>query len=416
MPEYQPPEKLALAVDRCVKCGLCLPECPTFRVSNIESASPRGRLALIEGLIDHALAPEDPVRRHLDSCLLCRRCERICPSGVAFGAIMDEARARLVPPVRPPWYRSLVDRPARLRAATLLARLAPPWLTRPVPHLHRQHRLARALYAEAPPRPGRYPPGVKARGRVGLFTGCATSAQQGGALVAALRLLVHAGFEVVVPQTAGCCGALARHAGDSAAADRLAEHNRAAFAGELDAVVSIASGCGAHLADYAPALPAPHQDICQFLLQQGALDRSDFAPRQQHVLLHTPCTLENVLHGARWAADLLALVPSLVVTQVGTPGQCCGSAGDYLLRHPETADQLRDQLLADVLDSDADVLLTGNVGCAIHLAAGIAMLRQSVEVLHPVELLARQLIERTASRYHARIEERYRPEITGEPI
>ena len=249
-----------------------------------------------------------------------------------------------------------------------------------------------------------------------LFTGCATSAQQGGALVAALRLLVHAGFEVVVPQTAGCCGALARHAGDSAAADRLAERNRAAFAGELDAVVSVASGCGAHLADYAPALPAPHQDICQFLLQQSALGRREFAPRRQHVLLHTPCSMENVLHGARWARDLLGLVPRLMVTPVGAVGQCCGSAGDYLLRHPETADKFRDQLLADVLDTDADVLLTSNVGCAIHLAAGIAMLRQPVEVLHPVELLARQLIEPSASRYHAVSTEGYRPDMTGEPI
>lgn len=406
--------RLAANLDRCVKCGLCLPDCPTFRLSSIESASPRGRIALIEGLLSGGLTPDRTVQGHLDSCLVCRRCEKVCPSGVAFGEIIDEARERLLPRRPRAWYHTLLDRPVRLRAATLLARLSPPWLTWPVPRLHRQHRLARALYAEAPPAPGRYAPTALARGRVGLFPGCATASQQGGALAAALRLLAHAGFEVVIPRDAVCCGALARHTGDVDRAAALAAQNRAAFADDLDAIVSIASGCGVHLAAYGPPLPGPHIDICRFLVEQGGLGETDFAPREQHVLLHTPCTVENVYRGTRWARDLLAKVRRLRVSPVGERGQCCGSAGDYLLRHPETADRLREPLLASVMNSDADVLLTSNVGCAMHLAAGLAALRQRVEVLHPVELLARQLIDHPPSRYHKHSTQEFRPKLTGE--
>jgi glycolate oxidase iron-sulfur subunit len=394
------PADLKEKLDRCVKCGLCLPQCPTFRLSRSENRSPRGRLALIEAVAAERLAPDDTaVRSHLDSCLQCRRCERICPSAVPYGEILDAARSDLLPQQPKRWYQDIVERPERLRFLTLASRLVPAWLSRPLPKLHRQHRLSRALYAEAPPLAGHYPAAGRSRGRVGLFLGCATSAQQGGALRAALRLLTHAGFDVVIPAEPRCCGALAAHSGQPERAAGLREANQQAFTSQCDTIISIASGCGTHI-DAGGGFGIEHRDIQAFLLEQGRLVRDAFLPRQQRVALHTPCTVENVYRGGDWAGRLLALIPDLEVVPVGEPGQCCGSAGDYLLRHPETADALRQPVLDEVIDSGAAVLATSNVGCAMHFAAGLATMRHAVEVLHPVEILERQLIDAEPSGYH----------------
>ena len=88
-------EQLSVETDRCVKCGMCLPECPTYRLAANENESPRGRLALIEGLAQGQLQPDGPMVAHLDHCLNCRRCERVCPSQVRYGHLIDEARTLL---------------------------------------------------------------------------------------------------------------------------------------------------------------------------------------------------------------------------------------------------------------------------------------------------------------------------------
>jgi len=400
MAGHPTPDDLKEKLDHCVKCGMCLPQCPTYRLTRSENRSPRGRLALVEAVVDGQLDADSPeLKGHLDSCLLCRRCERVCPSGVAYGAIMDSARSTLLPRQPTPWYQGLVENPPRLRAAVLASRLAPPWLSRPFRALHRQHRLARALYAETPPAPGLYPAVGHRQGRVGLFLGCATYAQQGGALQSATRLLCHAGFDVLVPANATCCGALAAHTGRQSTARQMAKQAREAYVGQCDVLISVASGCGTHLDTLSGTLGLTHRDICAFLLEEAPLSRLNFGPRYQHVALHTPCTVENVYQGADWARRLLDRVPELELSTIGEAGQCCGSAGDYLLRYPDTAAALRRSLIDELVERGAAVLATTNVGCAIHLAAGLAAARHRVEVLHPVELLERQLIDDPPTRY-----------------
>lgn len=384
-------------LDRCVKCGMCLPECPTYRLETNENESPRGRLALIEGLISGQLPRDAAMARHLDSCLACRRCERVCPSQVPYGRLIDAARERLYPG-RTPRLGDLLRRPALLRTGLRLARAIPGAVSRPVPPLHRLHAAARALTSTGPaPAPGDYAPFTgRPRGRVGLFAGCIGRVQQGGAIASALRLLRHCGFNVWVPEAQPCCGALARHAGDADAAERLATGSRALFGREMDAVVSLVSGCGVHLDDYQPPLPAPHFDIHRFLLERGGLRPSDFSPLARDVALHSPCSVENVYRGAQWVSTLLELIPGLQIEPIGVAGQCCGAAGDYMLRRPQTAARLRSPLVEQTLDNGHTLLLTANVGCAMHLAAGLRERGAQVEVLHPVDLLARQLLDRAS--------------------
>jgi glycolate oxidase iron-sulfur subunit len=387
-------KSLQAELDRCVKCGMCLAECPTYRLEADENESPRGRLALIEGLIAGRLQADGPLTAHLDHCLGCRRCERVCPSQVRYGYLLDRTRA-LLPDRHVPRWHGLVQKPSLMRLGTGLARALPTMLSVGLGTVHRLHELAVALgNPAAAPAPGTYPAGSdNPRGQVGLFGGCAVPVQQGGALHAALRLLQYARFGVRIPRQDLCCGALSQHAGSPGKASVQAEQVRHAFDADIDAIVSLASGCGIHIDSYQPALRAGHQDICRFLLEHGRLTRDDFLPLHTRAYLHTPCSVENVYRGGDWAHRLLALIPGLEVVSVGEAGQCCGAAGDYMLRYPASADRLRRPLLNGLPDQAGVMLLTSNVGCAMHLAAGLRGRDGDIEVLHPVELLARQLRE-----------------------
>ncbi len=390
------------AADHCVKCGLCLPHCPTYRLYADEGDSPRGRIALAEGLLKGELTPDDTLRRHLDRCLLCRACEAHCPSGVAYSQILDTARHALGPPPPPPdLHRPLT------RAGLALARHLP------LPGV--RARLARALPAsQRAPAPGWYAPagednGVETaagrrsrsaenaadsartenpRSRLGLLAGCVTGPLQGDALGAALHLLNRLGHEVLLAPASACCGALAAHQGDpdtaSGQRDRLLEH----FSG-LDGALAVASGCALHLRETLAGIAV--EDIVTRLARELPEAGMDFAPVEGPIALHTPCTLANGLRRADDLPRLLDCLPDTDWVHIGRPGGCCGAAGTHLLHQRGQAERLRQLLLDELLEMRPHILLTSNVGCALHLAEGAMRAGLKIEVLHPVTLLARQL-------------------------
>ncbi len=388
---------LASEADRCVKCGLCQPECPTYALTRSEADSPRGRIALIEALAGARLDLTAALDGHLDGCLLCRRCESVCPSGVRFGALMDQAR-QLTLGRRPRWLRWTVDllsRPAAVGAVLRLGRLAPA-LPGPAGRLV---RLARSTAAHHPPAAGRYAALAPLQGKVGLFLGCVARHTHADTLHAALHLLRQAGFEVVIPAGQGCCGALHAHLGDDAQGKRHADALHHQFDLGLDAIVSAATGCGAHLGDDAArqALPAPHVDVLAFLAEHAPASwRWRALPGL--AALHTPCSQLNVLRSAAAVPTLLGRIPALRLLPLPGNDRCCGAAGGYLLAHPETATRLRTPLVEAVVTARPDWVVTSNPGCALHLAAGLKAAGCAVPMLHPVELLARQLIHRDEAR------------------
>ncbi len=381
---------IARAADRCVRCGLCSARCPTYAAARNENDAPRGRINLMDGLARGVLAPEPALRRHLERCLLCRACEDACPAGVPFGRMMDAARARLAGDRPRGTLVRLTARPRRWRALAALLRAARAaglvgWAqrTRAAARLglKRLQRLADTLAPAAAPRTGRGTRPAEPGARTAwLFPGCSDDLLAPGAAAAARRVLAAAGLRLRDLPGAACCGALARHAGAGTQADALARRNAAAAAGR-GPVVFLSSGCGVELA----AGDGDWHEICAFADALPGLERLPLAPLAGVVAWHRPCTHRRLPDGGAAAGRLLARIPGLTV--VPLEAACCGAGGTVMLDHPELADAVTRRML-DGLPRETRWIATTNAGCLAqvrrHLPAG-------VEVVHPLELLARQL-------------------------
>lgn len=406
VPRLPPPadaSRLLAEADRCVKCGLCLPHCPTFRLAAIESESPRGRIALIQGLLQGGLARSEGLERHLDHCLGCRACEAACPSGVRYGELIDGARAHL-------------SRPRSLARRAVLGVLSRSWLVGPLVRAARGVRLRR-LAGVLPDPLGRWlrllpaaaeplveaataDPAPTPTRRVGLFLGCVARDLEPGVHRAVRRLLPRLGYAAVAPPSQGCCGAMHLHAGLLTGAAQRAAVNARAFADErVDAIVSTATGCGAVLRDYGrhpalpTALPAPVVDLVAFLA--GIDWPSDVTLRAlpRRVVVHLPCSARQAGVSAADVERLLSRIPEVRLSAIDPGVGCCGAAGTYLLHHPATAEALRATTLDAIRAAGAEMVVTLNIGCAMHLRAGLAEAGLDVPVLHPVELLDAQCRE-----------------------
>ena len=390
-------QELRAGAERCVKCGLCLPRCPTWRLRREEGDSPRGRLELIAAAAGGRLEVDAALRGHLDGCLLCRACEAACPAKVPFGRLMDQARRRWsTRPAR--WarlFRHAAGRGLARFGFWLLAaggaaragrRRGPVWL---------RDRLAMLPDAVVLRRRR-----LRVRGgpRVGLFPGCVTDALDRRALNAAAALLERAGMAVEWLPGTGCCGALDRHQGAPDAADRQLRRNldRTDLA-RYAALLSAATGCGAELSDYAALSDHPrarawsdrHRDAAEYLAA-GPLDRLRFRPLSGTALVHRPCSARLVPGDPAAPAELLRRIPALEVRECAQR-DCCGAAGVMMFRRPEQAAALADGIVRELAGSGARWLATANIGCALHLRRAVARAGLAAEVLHPLSLLHGQL-------------------------
>lgn len=428
-PQPQQETNLIADADLCVKCAICLPHCPTYRLWQHEGDSPRGRIALIQGLAGGLVAPDARLEAHLDGCVSCRRCEDVCPARVPYSRLLDGGRA-LLARLRPARVRGvrwfgplLVSRTGRallrvawavyrrsrlqmlLRGSGLLGR---GWLARVESFVPGRVSRIHPRWPEPPSNPDAIP--------IAVFRGCATDLFERDAIAATEALLAAAGYAVQPVADQGCCGALHQHAGLTEAARALARRNVAAF-GDLR-IATLTSGCAATLRDYAQLLPgtdarmpARVREFSDWLLQPQARPLS-FAPLQRRLraALHVPCTAASTLKSDGSLRTLLSRVPGLELVDIDAGFGCCGAAGSHFLTHPEQSDRM----LAPKLDSIArlapDLVFSGNVGCSLHLAAGLRRARTSATamlgegrrspppVLHPATWLAQQRVDRLPAR------------------
>lgn len=402
--------RLLADADLCVKCGLCLPHCPTYLASQHEGDSPRGRISLIQGLGSGLIAATPSLEAHLDGCLSCRRCEVVCPARVPYSQVLDAGRAQLA-----------ALRPERTRMTRLLAALFVPSAGRTLLRLalsvYRglglqalirrttllgQGRFVR-LESFLPRAPGarRAPASTAPQGSatprtLSLFRGCVTEVFEQHAIRATETLLRAAGYVLKEAAEQTCCGALHQHGGMPQVAAALARRNIDAFAGE-QGIASLTTGCAATLRDYADlqadggaAFAARVKDFADWLLPRA--DRLRFRALPLRVALHTPCTALNVMKSDAALRSLLLRIPQLELVELDSSQRCCGAAGVHFITHPADADRLLAPKLDAVARLQPDLILSGNIGCSLHLAAGLTRAgRSAPPVRHPAQLLAEQL-------------------------
>jgi glycolate oxidase iron-sulfur subunit len=356
----------------------------------MEAESPRGRIALARACDSGSLKITEISDRHLTHCLGCRGCEAVCPAEVDYGAILSKTRAQQRERHPPGWRQRAAERlavDAKLRSAvfTLYRWLWPalPTKLRPLPRPP-QNLPERAQLSTSPSTVSASPSTAP---RVAVFTGCFAQVYDVQARAALSKLLCAIGIEAVYPPQPPCCGALHAHAGDRSTALRLSNETRRAFA-QAEIVLSLASGCHEALADSlgddaAEGLFAERRivDALAFLARQA--DALRFAPRNERIALHLPCTQRNVVKSDDALRTLLARIPGLEVIELDAGFGCCGAAGTQMLTMPERAAQFRRPLLEQLAASGVTRVLSANIGCRLHLGNGTRLPME-----HPLEYLA----------------------------
>jgi glycolate oxidase iron-sulfur subunit len=420
LPVTAGPDKLGRNIDYelfmdCVHCGLCLGSCPTYVETGNENDSPRGRIYLWRAVADGRAELTEEVRRHLDLCLECRACETACPSGVQYGKIIgsykkDVARLgsvfRTLNPLQRWMLFHLTPYARRMRWALaplrLLQRLGLDGVARRMsrmlpPSLRRMQDIVPPLA----PHYGRLPELLPAEGRrrakVALFIGCAADAFFPQTTLATARVLQRNGCDVWVPRTQGCCGALHYHAGLVEPAQRFAAANSAAFGeklAEVDAIINNAGGCGPVLKEYghlleqngmASAFAAKVHDISEFLVELGPIAPQH--PLKVKATYHDACGLSHAQKIRQPPRQLLQMIPGLELVPLSESEHCCGAAGSYNLTQPEMSEQLGRRKARNILDTGAQAVFTGNVGCLLQIARYLREQQPHFWVAHPVDAL-----------------------------
>ncbi|WP_199614092.1 (Fe-S)-binding protein [Paenibacillus alkalitolerans] len=419
----------------CMRCGFCLPACPTFQETGLEPESPRGRIALMKAVADGLMAPDERFREQMNHCLGCRACEPVCPADVKYGRLIEQARDAIedhpqhtaaVSCIRTLVFRHLFPHERRMKRLGGLLRFYQRsgvqaavrmiGLLRILPkHLREMEAvLPEASSNGVADRIGTF---LSARGepiaRVGLFRGCIMDVLFTETNVNTAKLLAEAGFEVVVPTAQGCCGALHAHSGETDTARELARRNVQAFKdANVDYIVSNAGGCGAILVEYDHLLEGDSavkedaisfakrvKDVSQLVVDKGRLpDALDAADSQNHpepvrITYQDSCHLRNVMKTGDAPRQLMKRIAGTEFVEMEQSDRCCGSAGIYNVTNPEMAGQILERKMGHANETNPRYLLTSNPGCLLQMKLGVERHkpRETLEVMHIVDFLYSRL-------------------------
>lgn len=409
----------------CTRCGFCLPSCPTYiETGQDEVHSPRGRIAIMKGVVDGVIEPSEEVKRSIDMCLGCRACEPVCPSGVQFGHLLEQARDAIYQTNKQSVTTKLTRRlafnhlfPKQKRMIHLtgfvglyqrsgLKRVAQ--RTGLLKILPENIRAMENVLPEVPKkkemkeRPTHLPALKKQKKRVAFFSGCLMDTIFMSTNDATTKLLQYAGCEIVIPKTQGCCGALHGHSGEINAAKEMAKKNITAFEEEqVDYIITNAGGCGAFLNDYEYLFrdePEWHERAVKFskkikdissILIELEFDKLDLQLEEQVVTFQDSCHLKNGQKTFMEPRQLLESIEGVHYIEMKDAGRCCGSAGIYNIVESEMSMQILDYKMEQAKKTNAKTIVTANPGCLLQMKLGIERegLTGKVDAVHIVDLL-----------------------------
>ncbi len=439
-PKFTAPELPSYeALMDCIRCGRCLPVCPTYQQTTLETQSPRGRLSLLRAVEDGKLDLEDVgVEEHLYHCLDCRACNTVCPAGIPIGELIVEGRAAveakhprswiirfvlnhaLISPRRIEWFAWPLRLAQQLKLDKLMLFLfgwipvirdlmqMAPSMSKPLWKELSQHP-ERMLSAQRAPK--QKSKDAEKKYKVGFFLGCAMNVAFSDASRASVKLLKQFGCDVITPQDQMCCGAPQDDQGLKDQARRMAKRNIEAFEklGELDAIVADCAACSGFLKEYAHVLHSDPEwaakadrflvkikDVTEWLDQIMPQDIATTIAGSKSITYHEPCHLANVQGIRRQPRALLARLKNkgADVRELADATRCCGSAGIYNLTHSTMSKELLDRKMADIAATGAETVISANPGCLLQLQWGARRFGLDVKVKHLTQVLVESLAER----------------------
>lgn len=410
----------------CMRCGFCLPSCPTYIESGYkESHSPRGRIALMKAVVDGVIEPDEDVERSLDLCLGCRACEPVCPSGVNYGHLLEEARDIInqnkkhslgVRAVRKTVFEGLFPHQNRMRMAVGLLsfyqRTGLQTLTQKtgLMNLFPSHLATmEKVLPKAPTlkqmksRPAELKPTAERKNRVAFFSGCLMDTMFLDTNNATLKLLQMAGCEIVIPKDQACCGALHGHSGEKDTAKTMAKKNIQAFEDlGADYIITNAGGCGAFLVDYdhllkddkdwherAQQFKAKIKDVTQILVDLDFHVQVPLSMPNVTITYQDSCHLRNVMKTSSAPRILLQSITGAHYQEMKKADSCCGSAGIYNIIESEMSMKILDSKMEHTKNTNAAIVVTANPGCLLQMKLGIEKegLSNRMKAVHISDLL-----------------------------
>jgi glycolate oxidase iron-sulfur subunit len=416
----------------CMRCGFCLPTCPTYIESGYkESHSPRGRIAMMKAVVDGLIEPDEDFERSLDLCLGCRACEPVCPSGVNYGHLLEEARDIInqnkkfsLPTrvVRKAVFDGLFPHPNRMRTLTgfigFYQRFGIQTIARKIGFLGLLPESLATMEKVLPKvptmkemknRPEYLPAIGKQNHRVAFFSGCLMDTMFLKTNDATMKLLQLAGCEIVIPQNQTCCGALHGHSGEKEGSKELAKRNIKAFEDlNVDFIITNAGGCGAFLIDYdhllkddpdwkdrAKEFAEKIKDVSEILVAVDFHKKVRLELSNQVITYQDSCHLRNVMKTASAPRLLLQSIKGAEYKEMKDADRCCGSAGIYNIIESEMSMKMLDYKMVQAKDTHAATIVTANPGCLLQMKLGIEKegLSSKMRGVHIVDLLLEAVVE-----------------------
>lgn len=405
---------------QCMHCGMCLPVCPTYNLNFLEKSSPRGRIRLIKEVEDGALPITDDFIDEMYFCLDCQACQTVCPAGVKYGKLVESARIKI--------FELGFDRQALIKKMIfrivfaskfvfkMIARFVKLY-QKSISKFIRKIKIDRVLpeklirVEELAPKisdkfsdeilPEILKPNGEAKYKVGFLTGCFMNVMYSEINIDSVEVLLENMCEVYIPRNQACCGSVMAHYGDIKIAKELAKKNIIEFSKyKLDAIVVNSAGCGAFMKEYgelfkdekdevlrekAENISGITKDINEFLYEIGF--KKPNAELDLKVTYHDACHLAHTQKITSQPREIIKSIPGVKFVELNESTWCCGSAGIYNILRYEDSMKILDRKIKNILETDAEIVLTANPGCHAQIEYGLKKAGVNMKVMHPISLL-----------------------------
>ncbi len=404
-------------VDRCNKCGLCIPACPVYQQVLSEAASPRGRIQLVKNFLEGNVPLSKRVKEIIVTCLLCETCVVNCPSGVRHDHVFADFRAELVKQYGLNWKKrlmyTLLTNEKFLHSTTFFAKLGRNWLLETFAKGMRIGNIPAGRLPMVNPKPfrdrfdGVIRPDEESKGRVFYFTGCFTNYFAGDIGQAVVNVLKKLRLEIEIPSAQDCCGIAVILSGEEDIPLKNVEKNISMLTRkEVDTVLVDCATCGAAFKkEYIALLKRKGMDTAPaevlkkrtFDVMEYVASRIDDLPLSKNgagekvrVTYHDPCHLARAQGVSDAPRKILQSLPQVEYVEMEEANACCGGGGSFQFDFPGVSKGITEKKIKNIRETGASIVVTGCPGCRVTIGGNMDD-HDQISVLHPMQLLDKVL-------------------------